>query len=48
MYRISMLRNVQNVTIWMAEYIGYDGKPRYLTHAAVPDPVYALVKKLKG
>jgi hypothetical protein len=48
MYRISMLRNTQNATIWMAEYIGFDGLPRYLAHAAVPDPIYALVRKLKG
>lgn len=36
------------MTIWIAEYIGYDGQARYMMHAAVPDPICELVRKLKG
>lgn len=36
------------MTIWIAEYIGYDGQVRYLDRAAVPDPIVKLVDKLTG
>lgn len=36
------------MTIWIAEYIGYDGQARYMMHAAVPDPIVKLINKLTG
>lgn len=36
------------MTIWIAEYIGYDGQARYMMHAAVPDPIVKLIDGLTG
>lgn len=47
-YRISRGINSQGVTIYTAEYITHNGEVRYLDHAAIIDPVAALVNKLTG
>ena len=47
-YRITRGINSQGVTIYTAEYITHNGEVRYLTHAAIIDPVATLINKLTG
>ena len=45
-YRITRGMASNGVTVWTAEYITHSGEVRYLMHAAIIDPVRALVDKL--
>ena len=47
-YQIRRAINTQGVALWFAEYITHSGEVRYLAHAAVPDPIHALIQKLTG
>lgn len=47
-YRIRRSITSNGIALWIAEYITHSGEVRYLDHAAVPDPIIALVNKLTG
>lgn len=47
-YRITRGIAANGVTVYTAEYITHNGEVRYLTHAAIIDPVRALVDQLTG
>jgi hypothetical protein len=47
-YRISRGIAANGVAVFTAEYITHAGEVRYLMHAAIIDPVAALIKKLTG
>lgn len=47
-YRIRRAVTSNGIALWIAEYITHNLEVRYLAHAAVPDPICALVAKLTG
>ncbi len=47
-YRIRRAISTNGIALWFAEYITHSGEVRYLSHAAVPDPIHALIQKLTG
>lgn len=47
-YRIRRGMASNGVTIYVAEYITHNGEVRYMYHAAIIDPVRALIDKLTG
>jgi len=47
-YRIRRGVAANGVHVYTAEYITHNGEVRYLTHAAIIDPVAALINKLTG
>ena len=47
-YRIRRAIASNGVTIYIAEYITHSGEVRYMDHAAIIDPMAALINKLTG
>ncbi len=47
-YRITRGMATNGVTVWTAEYITHSGEVRYMMHAAIIDPVRALINQLTG